>query len=115
MDADETRRLARAGAVAGLCPMTEANLGDGVFNAPDFCAHGGRYRRRIGLQRLIGVAAELRQLEYAQRLRDRARNVCAAAGGSTGRALIRRGLGRAARRRWRAAAGGWRPARAPTS
>ena len=87
MDADETRRLARAGAVAGLCPVTEANLGDGVFNAPDFGAHGGVYGIGTDSNVLIGVAAELRQLEYAQRLRDRARNVCAAADGSTGRAL----------------------------
>jgi formiminoglutamate deiminase len=87
MDAEETRRLARAGAVAGLCPMTEANLGDGVFNAPDFVAHGGVYGIGSDSNVFIGVAAELRQLEYAQRLRDRARNVCAAAGASTGRTL----------------------------
>ncbi len=88
MDAEETRRLARVGAVAGLCPVTEANLGDGVFNAPDFVAHGGLYGIGSDSNVFIGVAAELRQLEYAQRLRDRARNVCAAAGASTGRALF---------------------------
>ena len=88
MNAEETRRLARAGAVAGLCPVTEANLGDGVFNAPDFVAHGGVYGIGSDSNVFIGVAAELRQLEYAQRLRDRARNVCAAAGASTGRALF---------------------------
>ncbi len=87
MDSGETRRLARAGAVAGLCPVTEANLGDGVFNAADFIAQGGVYGIGTDSNVLIGVAAELRQLEYAQRLRDRQRNVCAAAGGSTGRAL----------------------------
>ena len=87
MNADETRRVARSGAVAGLCPITEANLGDGAFNAPDFIADGGHYGVGSDSNVLIGVGAELRQLEYAQRLRDRARNVCAAGGGSTGRAL----------------------------
>jgi len=87
MDGEETRRLARAGAVAGLSPVTEANLGDGVFNAPDFLAHGGVYGIGTDSNVLVGVAAELRQLEYGQRLRDHKRNVCAAAGGSTGRAL----------------------------
>jgi formiminoglutamate deiminase len=87
MNGEETRRLARSGAVAGLCPATEANLGDGVFNAPDFVADGGLYGIGTDSNVLIGVAAELRQLECAQRLRDRARNVCAAEGGSTGRAL----------------------------
>lgn len=87
MNAEETRRLALTGAVAGLCPVTEANLGDGVFNAPDFVAHGGHYGVGSDSNVLIGVPAELRQLEYAQRLRDRARNICAAAGASTGRAL----------------------------
>lgn len=87
MSADETRRLARSGAVAGLCPVTEANLGDGAFNAPEFIAHGGRYGVGSDSNVLIGVGAELRQFEYAQRLRDRTRNICAAAGASTGRSL----------------------------
>jgi formimidoylglutamate deiminase len=87
MEPKETRRIARSGAVAGLCPVTEANLGDGVFDAPDFIAHGGRYGVGSDSNVLVSVAAELRQLEYAQRLRDRARNVLAAPGASTGRTL----------------------------
>ena len=43
MDQRETRDLARSGAVAGLCPITEANLGDGIFNAADYLRCGGRY------------------------------------------------------------------------
>ena len=43
MTPEETRRLAESGAVAGLCPITEANLGDGLFNAPDFVGRGGRF------------------------------------------------------------------------
>jgi formiminoglutamate deiminase len=96
MNADETRRLARSGAVAGLCPITEANLGDGVFNAPDFIADGGLFGVGSDSNVFVGVAAELRQLEYAQRLRDRARNVCAS-GGSTGRALYDAALAGGAR------------------
>ncbi|HEY1942889.1 MAG TPA: formimidoylglutamate deiminase [Roseiarcus sp.] len=97
MTADETRSLAHSGAVAGLCPITEANLGDGVFNAPEFLAEGGLFGVGSDSNVLIGVGAELRQLEYAQRLRDRARNVCAVAGGSTGRTLYETALAGGAR------------------
>jgi formiminoglutamate deiminase len=88
MDGMESQRLARSGAVAGLCPVTEANLGDGIFNARDYLRAGGRYGVGTDSNISIGVAAELRQLEYGQRLRERARNVCAPAAGSTGRAML---------------------------
>jgi formiminoglutamate deiminase len=84
----ETAALARTGAVAGLCPVTEANLGDGIFNGPAFASHGGRYGIGSDSNVLIGLADELRQLEYAQRLGNRQRNVMAAGPGSTGRALF---------------------------
>jgi formiminoglutamate deiminase len=92
MTEDETRRLARSGAVAGLCPVTEASLGDGVFNAPLYFSERGAFGVGSDSNVEIGVAVELKQLEYAQRLRDRARNVCALAAGSTGRALYQRAL-----------------------
>ena len=92
MTDDETRRLARSGAVAGLCPITEASLGDGIFNAPLYLSEGGAFGVGSDSNVEIGVAAELKQLEYAQRLRDRARNVCARSAGSTGRALYERAL-----------------------
>ena len=88
MDEGETRDLARSGAVAGLCPVTEANLGDGIFNATDYIRAGGRYGVGTDSNVSIGVAAELRQLEYAQRLRERARNVCAPPGASSGRTML---------------------------
>jgi formiminoglutamate deiminase len=88
MDEGETRDLARSGAVAGLCPLTEGNLGDGIFNAADYIRAGGRYAVGTDSNVQIGVAAELRQLEYAQRLRERARNVCAPPGSSCGRAML---------------------------
>ena len=88
MTEGETAKLARSGAVAGLCPITEANLGDGIFNAPEFIAGGGVFGIGSDSNIEIGATRELRQLEYAQRLRFRARNVLASAGGSTGEALM---------------------------
>ncbi len=88
MDQGETRGLARSGAVVGLCPVTEANLGDGIFNAADYIRAGGRYGVGSDSNVCVGVAAELSQLEYAQRLRQQARNVCAPPGGSCGRAML---------------------------
>ncbi|HNN90858.1 MAG TPA: formimidoylglutamate deiminase [Pseudomonadota bacterium] len=75
MTADECQRLARSGAVAGVCPTTEANLGDGLFSAPSFLAAGGRLA--IGTDSHVGVDpfAELRLLEYGQRLTSGRRGV----------------------------------------
>jgi len=88
MDAGETRDLAASGAVAGLCPITEANLGDGAFNARAYLDAGGRFGVGSDSNVSIGAADELRQLEYSQRLAARSRNVLARPGGSTGRALL---------------------------
>ena len=88
MNGDECRRIAASGAVVGLCPITEANLGDGIFDAPPFVEAGGRYGIGSDSNVQIGVADELRLLEYSQRLAQRARNVMAGAGGSSGRALV---------------------------
>jgi formiminoglutamate deiminase len=85
---DEIRRFAMSGAVAGLCPVTEANLGDGTFNATEFLGQSGAFGVGSDSNVLIGVADELRQLEYSQRLAQRARNVVAGAVASTGRALF---------------------------
>ncbi len=83
----ETTRAAASRAVVGICPITEANLGDGVFNAPTFTAAGGRFGVGSDSNVQIGVADELRLLEYSQRLARQGRNVMAPPGGSTGRAL----------------------------
>jgi formimidoylglutamate deiminase len=88
IDAAEIAGLARSGAVAGLCPITESNLGDGIFPATRFLAAGGRFGIGTDSNVSIGVADELRQLEYSQRLRDRARNVVAGGSASTGRSLF---------------------------
>lgn len=97
IDAEETGRLAASGAVAGLCPITEANLGDGIFPGAEFTSGGGRYGIGTDSNVLIGVAHELRQFEYAQRLRNRRRNVLANGPGSTGRALFDSASGSGAR------------------
>ena len=82
MDPQETLDVARSGAIAGLCPITEANLGDGLFPTPSYLTEGGRFGIGSDSNIDIGVAADLRQLEYAQRLARRERNVLAALGGS---------------------------------
>lgn len=75
MNPAETARLAASEAVAGLCPITEANLGDGVFPAKAFLASGGRFGIGSDSNVRIDAAEELRLLEYGQRLTHRARGV----------------------------------------
>jgi formimidoylglutamate deiminase len=84
----ETTRLARSGAVAGLCPTTEANLGDGLFPLADYLDAGGVLG--IGSDSHISVSPveELRWLEYGQRLRSHHRNIAArGASASVGQTL----------------------------
>jgi formimidoylglutamate deiminase len=89
----ETEALARSGAVAGLCPLTEASLGDGIFDGGRYLSRGGRFGVGTDSNIQIDAAAELRQLEYSQRLRDRARNVLALREGeSVGRRLLQTAL-----------------------
>ena len=87
-DEGERARIARAKAVVGLCPITEANLGDGLFDVPDFLGHGGRFGVGSDSNVRISAADELRTLEYGQRLIHRQRNVLGDAGQSTGRRLF---------------------------
>lgn len=92
MTAPETRDCARSGAVAGLCPITESNLGDGIFNGAEFLAAEGRFGVGSDSNVRISLAEELRVLEYSQRLREGARNVMSSGQGSTGGFLYRRAL-----------------------
>ncbi|THC42847.1 formimidoylglutamate deiminase [Massilia sp. Mn16-1_5] len=73
----EVAQLATSGAVAGLCPSTEANLGDGLFPLADYLAQGGRWG--IGSDSHVSQSPveELRWLEYGQRLIHQRRNVAA--------------------------------------
>jgi len=77
LSADETRRLAASGAVAGLCPTTEANLGDGLFPAVEYLAQGGRFGVGSDSHVSVSPVEELRWLEYGQRLVRRARTLLA--------------------------------------
>ena len=82
----EVKGIADCGAVVGLCPITEANLGDGVFPAAKFLRAGGRVGIGTDSNVEITAAGEMKMLEYSQRLVERGRNICADAG-STGARL----------------------------
>jgi formiminoglutamate deiminase len=73
----EASGMAQRGVVAGLCPVTEANLGDGVFPMLHYRAEGGRFGLGTDSNVLIDAAEELRWLEYVQRLTHRRRNLLA--------------------------------------
>mgnify|MGYP005829297937 CR=1 FL=1 len=92
MTPDETRRLAATGAVAGLCPITEASLGDGIFNGTIWRDAGGRLGFGSDSNIRISLIEELRGLEYSQRLRETARAILAEPERSTGRVLYDAGL-----------------------
>jgi formimidoylglutamate deiminase len=77
MTADERTALAATGAVAGLCPSTEANLGDGVFDAAAYFAADGVWGIGSDSHASVNAAGELRLLEYTQRLAQQRRNVLA--------------------------------------
>ncbi|MGX1740727.1 formimidoylglutamate deiminase [Bosea sp. NPDC055353] len=79
--------VARSGAVAGLCPITESSLGDGIFDGIRYAQAGGAYGVGSDSNIQIDAGSELRQLEYSQRLRDRRRALFAEETASTGLAL----------------------------
>jgi formimidoylglutamate deiminase len=89
----ETMALAASGAVAGLCPLTEASLGDGTFDGVRYLDAGGRFGLGTDSNIEITAAGELKQLEYGQRLWHLGRNVLARVQGeSSGRRLYERAL-----------------------
>ena len=92
-DANEIARMAKSQATVGLCPITEANLGDGLFDVPALLTHGGRFGIGSDSNVRISAADELRTLEYGQRLVRRERNVLGDPVRSTGRCLFDAALG----------------------
>jgi len=76
LDDEEVKQLAASGAVAGLCPLTEANLGDGIFPMPAYQQAGGHWAIGSDSHIEINPASELKMLEYSQRLHHQQRNVC---------------------------------------
>jgi formimidoylglutamate deiminase len=112
MDDEETERLARSGAVAGLCPTTEANLGDGLFNLGAFLTAGGSFGIGSDSHVSISPIEELRWLEYGQRLSSLRRVIAASedephCGARLWRAALRGGAQALGRRIGRLAPG-WR-------
>ncbi|HLT89444.1 MAG TPA: formimidoylglutamate deiminase [Woeseiaceae bacterium] len=77
VDDEEVEKLAQSGAVACLCPSTEANLGDGLFPLARYLEHGGRIAIGSDSHVSINPFEELRWLEYGQRLVSMRRNVAA--------------------------------------
>lgn len=89
----ESEAVAASGAVAGLCSITEANLGDGIFPAPAYLSAGGKIGIGTDSNVRIDGIEELRLLEYGQRLSTKTRNVFAfGANCSTGAGLYQRAL-----------------------
>ncbi|WP_075998166.1 formimidoylglutamate deiminase [Salaquimonas pukyongi] len=88
MKPDETAGLARSGAVAGLCPITESSLGDGVFDGVRWFENAGSIAIGSDSNIRISLSEELRTLEYSQRLRDHSRAALATPEKSTGRHLL---------------------------
>lgn len=84
----ETLNLAKSGVVAGLCPITESNLGDGIFNGSTFLSANGEIGFGSDSNVHISLWDELKTLEYSQRLRDRLRAIFATSWKSTGRVLF---------------------------
>lgn len=84
----ETLGLAASGAVAGLCPLTEASLGDGIFDGVRWMGASGAIAVGSDSNIRIALCEELRQLETSQRLRDHSRAALATPRRSTGRALM---------------------------
>jgi formimidoylglutamate deiminase len=102
MEPHETEGLVQSGAVAGLCPITESSLGDGIFDGVRWLAAGGAIAIGSDSNIRIALSEELRTLDYSQRLRDRSRASLASPEQSTGRRLydaVTRGGAKAAGRK----------------
>ena len=107
----ETTALALTGAVAGLCPITESSLGDGIFDGVSYLNQKGRIGIGSDSNIRISLSEELRTLDYSQRLRDHSRAALATTDYSSGRRIydeiVRGGAQAAARQSGRIEAGQW--------
>jgi formimidoylglutamate deiminase len=92
MTPDETIRLTQSGAVAGLCPITESSLGDGIFDGMRWAENQGRFAIGSDSNIRISLSEELRTLDYSQRLRDGTRAALATQDLSTGRRIFENAL-----------------------
>ena len=89
---NETKNLAKSGAVVGLCPLTEANLGDGIFDGREYILSGGKFGIGSDSNVRISLTEELRLLEYSQRLIRKERNLMTNTYGSVGSSLFKQAL-----------------------
>ena len=92
MTETETRDLAQSRAVVGLCPMTEANLGDGIFNGVEYTNQKAHYGVGTDSNVRVSLCEELRTLEYSQRLKHHQRAILSQPGYSCGRTLFESAL-----------------------
>jgi len=74
---DEISMIAKSGAVVGLCPTTEANLGDGLFPLKKYLDQNGLIAIGSDSHISVSISEELRWLEYGQRLQHNKRNIVA--------------------------------------
>lgn len=88
MTPNETQSLAATGAVAGLCPITESSLGDGIFDGVRWFDAGGAVAVGSDSNIRISLSEELRTLDYSQRLRDGTRAALATEQASTARRIL---------------------------
>ena len=88
----ERQAIANSGAVVGLCPITEANLGDGLFPAGEFLEEGGRIALGSDSNIYVSLAEEVRTLEYGQRLTQESRNILGDETYSTGMRIFSNAL-----------------------
>ena len=111
MEPHETKKLAQTGATAGLCPITESSLGDGIFDGVNWLNHGGSLAIGSDSNIRISLAEEIRTLDYSQRLRDNARAALASPEASTGRRIfeeiVKGGAQASGRKTGRIEAGYW--------
>jgi len=85
---EELLVVRRCGASIVICPTTEANLGDGVFDLVTWLRARGSWSIGSDSNVCRGWAEELRLLEYSQRLVHRRRNVAAEAAGASSTATV---------------------------
>ena len=88
MTKSETLNLANSGAVAGLCPVTEANLGDGIFNGLEYFQNKGMFGLGTDSNINISLVEEIKTFEYSQRLINKKRAVISNKNKSSGRIIF---------------------------
>ena len=93
IDESEIAGMAMNGVVAGLCPTTEGNLGDGLFPLEQYMAMGGRFGIGSDSHVSVSLTEELRWLEYGQRLQLQRRNIAYSPHRGTGEALLTYAIG----------------------